>query len=390
MSSAASSIPQAPADAVIWPSAERQAQFEAWLASLQAEFGLVPKSLRLASADASFRRYLRLDTADGATRIAMDAPPDKENCRPFVEVAALMQSAGLNVPRVLNWHEAHGFLLLEDLGRQTLMQHAQALLGIDPFNPPFAKQTLPSSSEGSRVQALFRQATEQLIVWQQASKPGVLPAYDDAVLQRELMLFPDWYIAKHKGITLTAAQTASMQTVFERIKASNLAAPQVYVHRDFMPRNLMMPVAESERLGVLDFQDALYGPVTYDIACLMRDAFTSWDDELVLDTSIRYWEQARKAGLVTNGAWGSWADDFGEFWKAVDFMALQRHLKVAGIFARLTHRDGKARYVADAPRFTAYIRDTCERYRELRPLLHVIDSVEGMDAETTHRRAYGL
>ncbi len=377
-----------------WPNAEREHQCMAWLHSLPARHGLLPHTLRPATADASFRRYLRLDTADGRTRIVMDAPPELENSAPFVRIAQLLRNAGLNAPEVLAWDEAHGFMLLPDLGKQTLMQAAQALLNIDAQNPPFAKQSLPSNAEGAKIERLFRQATEVAVQWQLASKPGVLPEYGAAQLHSELMLFPDWYIAQHKAVQLSADQISSLQAVFERITARNLATPKVFVHCDFMPRNLMMPTepngATEGALGVLDFQDALYGPITYDLACLMRDAFTSWEDEFVLDVSIRYWENARKAGLIANGAWGSWADDFGEFWKAVDYMALHRHLRVAGIFARLTHRDGKARYAADAPRFIAYIRETAGRYRELKPLLRLIDAIEGMDADTAHLRRFGL
>jgi N-acetylmuramate 1-kinase len=376
--------------AVSWSDPARKALFDQWLASVAVAQDLAPASVRLATADASFRRYLRVDTHAGVSRIVMDAPPNQENCQPFVDVAALLHRAGLNAPSILNWDAANGFMLLTDLGQQTLMQHAQALLGIDPLNPPFEPQTFPANAQGQRMEQLFRKATEHLVTWQLSTTPNSLPPYDDAVLQREMALFPDWYLTHEKKLTLSAKQAASLQAVFERIKARNLSGPKVFVHRDYMPRNLMMPLGDGDGLGVLDFQDALHGPITYDIACLMRDAFTSWNDEFVLDTSVRYWERARKAGLVQNGAWGDWADDFGAFWQAVDFMALQRHLKVAGIFARLTHRDGKARYVKDAPRFLRYIRSTASRYAELKPLLVLIDEVEGMDAETTHLRKFGL
>jgi N-acetylmuramate 1-kinase len=204
----------------------------------------------------------------------------------------------------------------------------------------------------------------------------VLPPYDEALLARELALFPDWYLHKHRGLELSQAQRQVLDAQFKLIMQRNLAASAVYVHRDFMPRNLMIPRDAAEpRLGVLDFQDAVHGPVTYDIACLMRDAFLSWDEEFVLDITVRYWQKAVKAGLPVD-------PDFGEFYRGVEWMGLQRHLKVAGIFARLTLRDGKPRYLADAPRFIAYIRATTNRYRELAPLARLIDEVEGGDAVT--------
>jgi aminoglycoside/choline kinase family phosphotransferase len=236
--------------------------------------------------------------------------------------------------------------------------------------------TMMSAIDAERPQAnhgLYMQAVDALIQWQLASRPGVLPPYDQALLNRELSLFPDWYLAQHKGVQLQGQDKETMDKAFALIVQRNLAAPSVYVHRDFMPRNLMMP-HQSEQLGVLDFQDAVYGPVTYDIASLMRDAFLTWDEDFVLDITIRYWEKARKAGLMD---FEDWHSDFGAFYRAVEWMGLQRHLKVAGIFARLTLRDGKPKYLADAPRFIHYIRKACDRYRELGPLLKVIDEIEG-------------
>lgn len=287
----------------------------------------------------------------------MDAPPEHENCTPFVQVARLMAAAGLNVPRVLAWDEPHGFMLLDDLGHQTMIE----VVGTEPTR---------------EAQALYLRAVDALLAWQLASRPGVLPPYDAALLARELQLFPDWYLGRHRGLVLTTAQQETLHSQFKLVVDRNLASPSVYVHRDFMPRNLMIPRDPGEpRLGVLDFQDAVYGPITYDIACLMRDAFLSWDEEFVLDITVRYWEKALKAGLPVG-------PDFGEFYRAVEWMGLQRHLKVAGIFARLTLRDGKARYLADAPRFIAYIRATAHRYRELAPLARLVDQVEGSDAVT--------
>ena len=363
---------------VEWPDPIREAAFRAWLERVGPAQRLRPATLRTASADASFRRYLRIDCApvlgtdvqsppsggavspwdgpaakrDDASRIIMDAPPDKENCEPFVKVAALMAEAGLNVPQVLDWDQANGFMLLQDLGSQTMM---------DVIEPAISQVN----------QGLYLRAADALVAWQAASRPGVLPVYDKALLARELELFPQWYLGQHKGVAVQGKLRETLDSTFALIIERNLASPQVYVHRDFMPRNLMMPSDPAEqRLGVLDFQDAVYGPISYDIASLMRDAFLSWDEEFVLDITVRYWQRAQKAGLPVDS-------DFGEFYRAVEWMGLQRHLKVAGIFARLTLRDGKPRYLADTPRFLSYIRATASRYRELTPLLRLVDEVEG-------------
>ncbi|HVZ46959.1 MAG TPA: phosphotransferase [Ramlibacter sp.] len=347
-----------PLPAVHWADPRRERSFHDWLGRAAPRHRLDPATVRTACADASFRRYLRVDGEAGSL-IVMDAPPDKEDCRPFVRVASLMLEAGLNVPRVLEWDEAQGFMLLDDLGERTMIE------AVDPARP-----------EAS--QPLFLRALDALLAWQRASRPGVLPAYDEALLARELALFPDWYLARHKGVAVEGELRDTLASQFALIVRRNLASPSVYVHRDFMPRNLMVPRDEAQsRLGVLDFQDAVHGPITYDIACLMRDAFVSWDEEFVLDITVRYWKQAQKAGLPVDG-------DFGEFYRAVEWMGLQRHLKVAGIFARLTLRDGKPKYLADAPRFVGYIRATAARYRELAPLARIVDEVEGTTAEAVY------
>jgi len=345
---------------VTWADPQRQLACISWLDALAQTHGLVPSSLRIASADASFRRYLRVDTQAGASLIVMDAPPDKENCEPFVKVAKLMQLAGLKAPEVLAWQEAQGFMLLTDLGDQTMMS------AIDVKNP-------------QANHALYMQAVDALIAWQLSSQSGVLPHYDEALLNRELSLFPDWYLAQHRQIDVQGKMRNTLDSTFKMLVTRNLASPSVFVHRDFMPRNLMMPTGSDAALGVLDFQDAVYGPVTYDVASLMRDAFLTWEEDFVLDVTIRYWEKARKAGLLD---FEDWHQDFGVFYRAVEWMGLQRHLKVAGIFARLTLRDGKEKYLADAPRFIAYIRSTAARYIELRPLLRLIEEVEGKDGVT--------
>lgn len=308
-----------------------------------------PYHLTTASADASFRRYFRIHLADGDTLVAMDAPPPQEDCRPFVKVAALFEQAGLNVPKVLAQDVENGFLLLTDLGTQTFL---------DVLNE-------------DNADALFRDAIDALVTWQLASKPGVLPEYDEALLRRELGLFPDWYVARHLNIELSESQRGTLENAFSTIVRYNLAQPSVYVHRDYMPRNLMI---SSPSPGILDFQDAVYGPISYDVASLFKDAFISWEEERVLDGAIRYWEKARKAGLPVR-------PDFGDFYRDFEWMGLQRHLKVLGIFARINYRDGKPKYLADTPRFMNYVRQVCVRYGELKPLLRLLDELEKRESQ---------
>jgi aminoglycoside/choline kinase family phosphotransferase len=326
----------------------RLAALRDWLAEVlrTPRFSLAP-----ASADASFRRYFRVTLAepaaiagDAATLIAMDAPPPQENCRPFVQVAALLAAAGVNAPSIHAQDLDRGFLLLTDLGTTTYLQALDA----------------------TNADALFADAMDSLVRWQSATRAGALPPYDATLLRRELMLFPEWYVERHRGLALADAERASLMDVFERIIASNLAQPQVFVHRDYMPRNLMVTTPNP---GVLDFQDAVIGPITYDVASLFKDAFLSWSEERVLDWTIRYWERARRAKLPV-------ASDFAAFWRDAEWMALQRHLKVLGIFARIRHRDGKPGYVEDTPRFLGYVRPVAERYRELAPLVPLLDRLE--------------
>jgi aminoglycoside/choline kinase family phosphotransferase len=331
---------------------QRLAALERWLAGLDpdARFTLAP-----ASADASFRRYFRVTFTAGAyasptpgTAIAMDAPPEREDCRPFVHVAGLLAAAGLNAPRVLEQDLARGFLLLTDLGRTTYLEALRA-------------------ADEASARRLFADATDAIVTWQLASRPDELPPYDAALLRRELDLFPDWYLGRYRGVVLAPAQREMLERTFALIIASNLAQPRVYVHRDYMPRNLMVCDANP---GILDFQDAVHGPIAYDVVCLFKDAFVSWEEERVLDGAIRYWEQARRARLPVDA-------DFGAFYRDFEWMGLQRHLKVAGIFARLAYRDGKRGYLEDTPRFLEYIRAVCRRYDALKPLLAFLDEIEG-------------
>ncbi len=297
-----------------------------------------------ASADASFRRYFRITRAH-ETFIAMDAPPDKEDVRPFLKVTTLMAGAGVHAPRVVAEDVSNGYLLLTDLGTQTYL---------DVINEANAHD-------------LFMAAIDTLIKWQLASAPGVLPPYDDALLRRELSLFPDWYVAKHLQVVLTDKQQTMLNKMFDLIIRNNLAQASVYVHRDYMPRNLMISTPNP---GVLDYQDAVYGPISYDVASLFRDAFLSWPEARVIDWVARYWDKARAAGLPV-------PEDFGQFYRDVEWMGLQRHLKVLGIFARINYRDGKPKYLADTPRFINYVREVGARYDDLRPLIRLLDELEG-------------
>jgi len=319
-----------------------------WLPAQPQAFGIRPDSLRPASADASFRRYFRVDAlgVDGGTLIIMDAPPDREDSRPFVRVAGLLSAAGLHAPQIVMADLAQGFLLLSDLGPTTYLQAMQ----VDRMRAP----------------ALFTDAIDALIKWQLASRPATLPPYDAALLRRELDLFPDWYVARHLQHELTVSQRQTLETSFTTLIDACLAQPRVFVHRDYMPRNLMTSMPNP---GVLDFQDAVCGPITYDVVSLFRDAFISWEEERVLDWTIRYWEKARAAGLPVAG-------DFADFWRAFEWMGLQRHLKVLGIFARIQYRDGKPQYLADTPRFLGYVRAVTTRYVALAPLARLFDELE--------------
>ena len=387
---------------------QRQQQIIDWL------HGLLPDeifTLSPASADASFRRYFRVsfqnhegadaqanfDGQQVGTLIVMDAPQPQEDCRPFLHVARLLERAGVHVPHVYAHDLEQGFLLLSDLGNSTFLQ---ALQGRD----------------SATARELYDGATDALIRIQLATRKNELPPYDEKLLRREMNLFPEWYIGKHLNVTLSSAQTAKLETVFARIIANNLAQPHVYVHRDYHSRNLMhieppllgpslrspLPQAGSTKStqstarqvacgidrakreersraneqsnfltspGILDFQDAVYGPITYDLASLFKDAYIHWEEASVIDWLIRYWEKARKAGLPVH-------EDFSEFYRDYEWMGVQRHLKVLGIFARLYYRDGKDGYLKDLPLVMAYLRTACARYIDLKPLLNLLNTID--------------
>ncbi|WP_426190040.1 aminoglycoside phosphotransferase family protein [Massilia sp. DWR3-1-1] len=336
-----SSSPTTSADA-------RLVQLTRWLDTL----GLVQvDSRRPASSDASFRRYFRFDVLPamqdkvGATLIAMDAPPERENVPAFIHVAGLLQAAGANVPAIVARDVANGFLLLSDLGSTTYLDR----LDVD------------------NASVMYASAVETLIKFQLSSEAGVLPEFDRAFVLREMNLFPEWFIGKHLGVTMTPEQQKQLDAVFEAITANVLSQQQVFMHRDFHSRNLMW--MEQNNPGVLDFQDAVYGPVTYDLASLLRDAYIQWDEEVVLDWVIRYWQSAKQVGLPVN-------PDIDAFYRDFEFMALQRHLKILGIFCRLHYRDGKSIYMGDLPTVLDYVRKTANRYGALKPLVRLLDAFE--------------
>ncbi len=323
----------------------RLAMLSGWTAATLAThaFTLAP-----ASADASFRRYFRMTLAEPwrghRTVVAMDAPPPMEDCRPFVHVAQLLRTAGVNAPEVLAADIERGLLLLTDLGDRTY------LAALDPLS----------------AKRLYLDAIDALVRWQAATRVNELPPYDEALLRRELMLFPEWYVQRHLGKTLDKQQTSTLQETFRVVLENNLAQPQVFVHRDYHSRNLMVCTRNP---GVLDFQDAVLGPITYDLVSLLRDAYVAWPEEQQIDLAARYWERARTAELPVDC-------DFGNFWRDFEWMGVQRQLKVLGIFARLYHRDGKAGYLADMPRVMTYLRGACTRYAALHPFLRLLESLE--------------
>lgn len=329
---------------------QRQNQLKNWL---QSHYPNQDFELHFAAADADFRRYFRAIFADGRTMICMDAPPDKMDTEPYIRVQKLFSM--LNVPHILAHDTKQGFIALRDLGDI-------------PYLKAMQHDTSPDAHK-----ALLLEAIDELIILQQASQPDVLPEYNHEILLREVNLFPEWFVAKELGGELNFAQRKLWQQGINALLPEIEIQPKVFVHRDFIVRNLMLT---RERPGVLDFQDALYGPITYDLVSLLRDAFIEWDEEFVLDLVIRYWEKARTAGLPVPA-------EFDVFYRWFEFMGVQRHLKVAGIFARLYHRDNKDKYRPEIPRFLNYLRRTTRRYHELAPLYALLLELVGDEALQT-------
>lgn len=340
------------------PADPRHTLLAAWLARHADRYALDLATLVPASSDASFRRYFRIASSSsssehGASLIAVDAPPP-EKCREFAQIADLLAAAGVHVPRVLEVDFEAGLMLVTDLGAAPYLQALQA------------------AGPGPRSRELMRDALDALIRWQLSSREDVLPPFDEAFLRREMELMPEWYLQRHLGREIDEATRGVLDRTFALLVANARMQPQVFMLRDFMPRNLMIATPNP---GVLDFQDAVYGPITYDIASLLRDAFISWDEEFELDCVAWYWERAKKAGLPVDA-------DFGEFYRQLEWMGLQRHIKVLGLFCRINYRDGKAHYMADLPRFLGYASKVAHRYRPLAAFARLIDELQGASVET--------
>ncbi|UJP05327.1 MAG: phosphotransferase [Nitrosomonas sp.] len=319
----------------------RTQQLEDWI---KQQFPEKLLTIQPASTDASFRRYFRITWAD-RTAIVMDAPPQHEDCAPFIRIAGILSDAGVHVPEILAKNLESGFLLLSDLGTTTYLQ---AL-----------------NEQTDLANSLYAQAIDALIRMQSCTRAQELPLYDEALLTRELNLFPDWYLGKHMQANLSGKQLNVLHEVFALLLQNNLAQPKVLVHRDYHSRNLMVTTPNP---GIIDFQDAVLGPITYDLVSLLKDAYIHWEEERILDWVIRYWEKARKAGLPIS-------TDFAEFYRDFEWMGVQRHLKVLGIFARLHYRDGKSMYLHDMPVVMDYLHKACERYRELAPITALLSEL---------------
>lgn len=323
----------------------RLGQLRRWLADV---LGEQPSALEPISGDASFRRYFRIRHAD-RTLVVMDAPPSREPPAAFVRVAGLLRAAGVHVPEIVHADVRRGFLVLSDLGSRSYLDV------LDDAN----------------AESLFGDAVRTLLRWQLAVRPGAVPDYDRTRLQAELDLFPEWYVGRHLGRRLAGGGLSTWRRTCDDLLSSALGQPRVFVHRDYMPRNLLL---SDPNPGVIDFQDALAGPITYDLVSLYRDAFVSWDEDRVREWALQYREQAARQRLPVPPQ--------GDFLRAFDWMGMQRHLKVLGIFARLCHRDGKAAYIADAPRFLGYLRAVAGRYDCFASFLCLLDELEQAPPET--------
>lgn len=332
---------------------ERLEQLQRWLTR---DLHITHFVIAPASSDASFRRYFRVQW-DGQTRIVMDAPPAREDSRPYISIARAMHGAGLNVPQVLEADLEQGFLLLTDLGP---VQYLDAL-------------------SDATVERLYGDALDALLLLQthpDVTRQAHLPPYDEALLMREMHLFRDWLLARHLQITLDDTQLQSLEHTFTQLAQSALQQPQVPVHRDYHSRNLM--VTENNNPGILDFQDAVLGPITYDLVSLLRDCYIAWPEPRVHDWMEQYRRRAHAAGLLPQ-------DDTAQFTRWFDWMGVQRHLKAAGIFARLHIRDGKPGYLKDIPRTLNYVVAASARYAELQGLhdllrVSVLPKLQGIAA----------
>lgn len=327
-----------------------------WLESLPECLGLEASTLSPASSDASFRHYDRLQ-AGNRTLIVMDAPPPFEDCRPFIDVTRRLADVALSVPQILAANLDDGFLLLTDLGYQTYYDQIQS--GVDD----------------AQRQNLYRYAIEALVTLQHASTEG-LPAFDAARLLDELQVFTQWYVKVHHQTELTAHEQEAVNGIFNLLASHVASEPAVLVHRDFHSPNLMTPLPDTpEAPGIIDYQDAVKGAISYDLASLVFDARTTWEEPQQLDWAIRYWEKARQRRLPV-------PDDFAQFHMQYEWTGLQRNLRILGVFARLNHRDGKSNYLNHIPRVLGYVRQVAQRYRPFIPLLRLLDRLEGIERKT--------
>lgn len=307
-----------------------------WLAS---ELGFAGYDIAPASADASFRRYFRVTRAGHPPLIVMDAPPGREDVGPFLRVAAMLQEIGVNAPRVLA-RSAEGFLLLSDLG---------------------TRMYLPELSQPGQADALYADAIGALVRMQSRGAAAALqlPPYDERLLRFEMGLLPDWLLQRHLGLALSPGEARVLASAMDALVANALQQPQVFVHRDYHSRNLM--VCPGANPGILDFQDAVRGGLTYDLVSLLRDSYIAWPQERVVQWARDFRRQAIAAGLQAGA-------DEAQFLRWFDLMGVQRHLKVGGIFARLWLRDGKPGYLADIPRTLQYAVDSCARHADFAAL----------------------
>lgn len=319
---------------------QRLEQLQHWLKQSEISY----QDIQPASADASFRRYFRITHAENSY-IVMDAPPEKEDCKPFIKVAKILLGFGLNVPQILKQDLAQGFLLLSDLGDSVFL----------------------SELNNNTVDAMYISAMNSLLLIQKNKIPD-LPCYDETLLRSELALFSDWYLEEQLKITLSEPQKEILENTFELLVKNALAQPQVCVHRDYHSRNLMVNEKQPDRPGVIDFQDAVIGAVTYDLVSLLKDCYIDWPRDKIEEWVKYFHAQAESLGIITNVS-------EKQFLRWFDLMGLQRHLKVAGIFSRLKHRDGKTGYLKDIPRTMNYVFDVLERYPELKPLQALLSDI---------------
>ena len=309
---------------------DRLEQLLTWLSG---QPGLRPDTLEQVAGDASFRRYYRVVDADGVTRIVMDAPPEHEDCHPFVDVTARLETAGVHVPHIHAQDLEQGFLLLEDLGD---MQYLDRL-------------------DQDSAARLYGDALDALLTFQSSAPSDDLPPYDEALLRFEMELFRDWLCVRHLGLELDVQENVMLDAIFTRLVENALEQPQLFVHRDYHSRNLML--TDSNSPGIIDFQDAVRGAITYDLVSLLKDAYIRWPLVQVDQWVAEYRKQALESGLINE-------EQASQFQRWFDLMGLQRHIKVAGIFARLYRRDGKAGYLADIPLVLDYILEMAGRYPE--------------------------